>query len=301
MEQATERSFGFLHINERGGKPRRTGVTEIRGPYYTPLGKRALLDILEMMGAYVDIFKFSGGSFSLMPESAVRDLIDTCHSHDVLVSTGGFIEHVLTMGPEAVDGYLEECKRLGFDVVEVSSGFIAIPDDDLVRLVEKVRNLGMLPKPEVGIQFGAGGASSVAELAAEGVSDPSRAIRQAKRYLEAGAHLVMIESEGITEQVASWRTDVPSRIINELGLDKVMFEAADPEVFSWYVKSNGPEVNLFVDHSQIVQLECLRSGIWGTKSTWGRVVTYKGSGKAVPAAASPVRRIATHPKSRGAV
>jgi phosphosulfolactate synthase (CoM biosynthesis protein A) len=301
MKHAMSRSFGFLHINERGGKPRRTGVTEIRGPYYTPLGKRALLDILETMGAYVDIFKFSGGSFSLMPESSVRDLIDMCHSYDVLVSTGGFIEHVLTMGPEAVDGYLEECKRLGFDVVEVSSGFIAIPDDDLVRLVEKVRKLDMLPKPEVGIQFGAGGASSVAELEAEGVSDPSRAIRQAKRYLEAGAHLVMIESEGITEQVKAWRTDVPARFINELGLDKVMFEAADPEVFSWYVKSYGPEVNLFVDHSQIVQLECLRSGIWGTKSTWGRVVTYKGSGKAVPSKVVPVRHIATHPKARGAV
>jgi len=301
MVHKTGRSFGFLHINERSGKPRRIGVTEIRGPYYTPLGKRALLDILETMGDYVDVLKFAGGSFALMPEGAVRELIDTCHSHDVLVSTGGFIEHVLTMGPEAVDGYLEECKRLGFDIVEVSSGFIAVPDDDLVRLVEKVRNLGMLPKPEVGIQFGAGGASSAAELEAEGISDPSRAIRQAKRYLEAGAHLVMIESEGITEQVNSWRTDVPARFINELGLEKVMFEAADPEVFSWYVKSYGPEINLFVDHSQIVQLECLRSGIWGTKSTWGRVVTYKGSGKAVPAEMSPVRHIGARPKTGGAV
>jgi hypothetical protein len=34
--------------------------------------------------------------------------------------------------------------------------------------------------------------------------------------------------------------------------------------------------DLFVDHSQVVQLECLRSGIWGTKSLWGRVLTYKG-------------------------
>jgi len=56
----------------------------------------------------------------------------------------------------------------------------------------------------------------------------------------------------------------------------LMFEAADPEVFSWYVKNYGPTVNLFVDHSQIVQLECLRSGIWGTKSTWGRIMTYSG-------------------------
>jgi phosphosulfolactate synthase (CoM biosynthesis protein A) len=202
------------------------------------------------------------------------------------------------MGPEAVDRYLEECKRLEFDIVEVSSGFITIPDDDLVRLVEKVRNLGMHPKPEVGIQFGSGGASSIVELEAEGVSDPSRAIRQAKRYMDAGAHLIMIESEGITEQVKSWRTDVPARFINELGLDKVMFEAADPEVFSWYVKSYGPEVNLFVDHSQIVQLECLRSGIWGTKSTWGRVVTYKGPTDVMAKEGASPGNIAHHPKSK---
>ena len=91
-----------------------------------------------------------------------------------------------------------------------------------------------------------------------------------------GAYMIMIESEGITENVKQWRTDVPARVINALGLEKVMFEAADPEVFAWYIKNWGPEVNLFVDHSQIVQLECLRSGIWGTSSLWGRVVTYKG-------------------------
>jgi phosphosulfolactate synthase (CoM biosynthesis protein A) len=85
-----------------------------------------------------------------------------------------------------------------------------------------------------------------------------------------------IKSKGITENVARWRTDVVARVIDALGLDRVMFESADPEVFSWYIKSYGPEVNLFVDHSQIVQLECLRSGIWGTKSLWGRVLTYKG-------------------------
>ena len=111
---------------------------------------------------------------------------------------------------------------------------------------------------------------------AEGTRDPEGAIELARRFLEAGAYQVMIESEGITENVRSWRTDVVARIVNALGLDKVMFEAADPEVFAWYIKDYGPEVNLFVDHSQIVQLECLRSGIWGTKSLWGRVLTYKG-------------------------
>lgn len=44
-----------------------------------------------------------------------------------------------------------------------------------------VLQAGMLAKPEVGIQFGAGGASGVAALAAEGVGDPGWAIEKAKR------------------------------------------------------------------------------------------------------------------------
>ena len=72
----------------------------------------------------------------------------------------------------------------------------------------------------------------------------------------------------------------PRDSIEALGLERIMFEAADPEVFAWYIKHYGPEVNLFVDHSQIVQLESLRQGIWGTASLCGRVVTYKGEPEA---------------------
>ncbi len=271
-----ERAFSFLKVNERPSKPRTRGVTEIRGPYYTPMGKRYLQDILETMAAYVDSLKFAAGSFSLMPREVVKELIDLCHQYDVLVSTGGFIEYVLTQGPAAVNRYIQECKNLGFDIIEVSSGFITIPTDDWLRLIEKVQKAGLKPKPEVGIQFGAGGATAAAELEAEGTRAPEWAISQAKRFLDAGAYMIMIESEGITENVKVWRTEVPAKIVDALGLEKVMFEAADPEVFAWYIKNYGPEVNLFVDHSQIVQLECLRSGIWGTKSLWGRVLTFKG-------------------------
>lgn len=276
QDRGIERAFAFLRLNEPAPKPRKQRVTEIRGPYYSPVGKRYLEDLLEAMGNYVDALKFAGGSFSLMPRKALTEVISICHRNDVLVSTGGFIEHVLTQGPGAVDSYIRECKEVGFDIVEVSSGFITLPSDDWLRLVEKVQKAGLKAKPEVGIQFGAGGATSAEELEAEGTRDPEWPILLAKRFLAAGAYMIMIESEGITENVKSWRTDVPAKIINALGLEKVMFEAADPEVFAWYIKNYGAEVNLFVDHSQIVQLECLRSGIWGTASLWGRVMTYKG-------------------------
>src|SRR5450759_1468408 len=119
-----ERAFDFLRMNERGLKPRMQGITEIRGPDYSPLGKRHLEDILETMGNYVDALKFAGGSFSLMPRHALTEIISLCHNHDVLVSTGGFIEHVLTQGAEVVNRYIKECKEVGFDILEISSGFI---------------------------------------------------------------------------------------------------------------------------------------------------------------------------------
>jgi phosphosulfolactate synthase (CoM biosynthesis protein A) len=273
---APERPFSFLSMNEREPKPRSKGVTEIRGPYYTPMGINSLSDILQTMGDCVDSLKFAGGSFALMPKNELEKIIRLAHDHDVLVSTGGFIERVLIQGSGAVNQYLTECKTLGFDIIEISAGFITLSADDWLRLVEKVQRLGLKAKPEVGIQFGAGGASSIETLEAEGVRDVEWTIQLAKKFLAAGAYMIMIESEGITENVKTWRTDVVAKLADALGLEKVMFEAAEPSVFGWYVKNYGTEVNLFVDHSQIVQLETLRRGIWGTSDVWGRIVSFKG-------------------------
>ncbi len=270
-----ERSFPFLRLNERESKPRKRGLTEIRGPYYSAYGRRHLEDLFETMGRYIDSLKFAGGSFTLMPKGVVREMIDLCHKYGVLVSTGGFIERVLTQGHDVVRQYVRKCRNLGFDIIEISAGFLSIPTDDWLRLIALARKCGLKAKPEVGIQFGSGGGTNTSELESEGTSDPTWTIAQASRFLDAGADIVMIESEGITENVRSWRTDVPARFINELGLDRLMFEASEPDVFAWYIKNYGAEVNLFIDHSQIVQLECLRAGIWGTKHLWGRVITYK--------------------------
>ena len=269
-----DRPFDFIPLNTRPPKPRTRGMTEIRGSYYTVVGRGYLRDLLEAFGQYVDGLKYAGGSFALMERRRIIEVNDLAREHGVYVSTGGWIEQVLTFGRDAVRQYIRECKELGFDVLEISTGFISLPADDLLRLVEQVRDAGLKPKPELGIQFGAGGATSPEELSAEGVRDAGWVIDRARRCFDAGAEIIMIESEGITESVQTWRTDVVGSIVSALGSERVMFEAADPPVFEWYIKTFGADVNLFVDHSQIVQLECLRSGVWGTKSSWGRVRTY---------------------------
>lgn len=268
-------AFEWLQRNDRPTKPRKLGMTEIRAAYYSNFGPGYFKDILETSGNYVDSIKFAGGAFTFMNPDKIREINDLAHQYGVLVSTGGFMEYVLTKGKAAVKKYISECRAMGFDIIEISTGFISLPTDDWLRVIEEVQAAGLKAKPEVGIQFGAGGDSTVSELQAEGVQDVEYAINQARRFLDAGAYIIMMESEGITENASPWRVDVPAKFINGLGLENVMFEAADPQVFKWYIKNYGPETNLFVDHSQLVQLECIRQGIWGTNDVWGRIVTYK--------------------------
>ncbi|KAH9945652.1 coma-domain-containing protein [Amylocystis lapponica] len=255
--------FSFLPANSLHPKPGRSkGITEIRGPYYAPTS---------------DGVKFAGGAFTLMPEDRLRALIDTCHKHGCYVSTGGFIERVLSSSggnKQVISNYLTTCKNMGFDVLEISSGFLSIPTEDWASLVEFTAAHGLKPKPEVGIQWGAGGDASIEELESAGTRDPKWLIDRANTFLQAGAtYMIMIESEGITENVKNWRTDVISAITSALPRDKIMFEAADPDVFAYHIQNQGARANLFIDHSQIVQLACLRRGIWGTGSTFARVVT----------------------------
>ena len=157
--------------------------------------------------------------------------------------TAGFVEHLLThpQPVATIEKYLVKCKDLGFDVIELSKGFLSLPGDDWIRLVETVQKHKLEPKPELGIAFGAGGDTE----GIEATSDPSGLISQAKKFSDMGVNKMMVESEGITENVGdNWRTDVITTIARELPMEKMMFEAADPKVFTWYIRGMS-EVRLY--------------------------------------------------------
>jgi len=130
----------------RPAKPRKFGITEIRAPYYASFGTRHLQDVFDVAGQWVDGIKWAGGSFALVPPEQVRTFSEIAHKHDAYVSSGGWIETVLRYGPDAVDKYLKEAKELGFEVIELSTGFIMLPTSGLLRLVEKVVKAGLKAK-----------------------------------------------------------------------------------------------------------------------------------------------------------
>jgi phosphosulfolactate synthase (CoM biosynthesis protein A) len=47
---------------------------------------------------------------------------------------------------------------------------------------------------------------------------------------------------------------------------------------SRYIREFGFDVNVFVDHSQIMQLAALRAGIWGISDSFGKITTFRPDG-----------------------
>ena len=274
---STRKAFDFVKISDVPPKPRKMGVIEIRGPYYAPTTIGYVKDLLEMWGDYIDGFKFAGGSMRLLSVDMVKSILKICHDHDVYVSTGGFVERIIVQGTDAVDRYLEECKSLGFDVVEISSGLAPIPLDDKVEIVKQVKRMGMTPKPEISLMIGAGAGTHIVGYKPK-LRDVDDLMKEARAHLKAGAHIMMLESEGITEDLPpnKWRTDVIKKLVSEFGFESWMFESSDPPVFKWYLKNFGSNVNLFIDHSQIVEYTAWRTKLWGDPEIWkGKTLSYK--------------------------
>ncbi|KAF8029981.1 hypothetical protein BT93_E2414 [Corymbia citriodora subsp. variegata] len=258
----------FEEDEDRPEKPRRYGVTEIRGPHYSFFNQNLLQDIFESMGPFVDGLKFSGGSHSLMPKSFIKEITDIAHEHNVYVSTGDWAEHLLRRGPSAFKEYVQECKQLGFDTVELNVGTLEIPEDTLLRFVRTVKSGGLRVKPLFAVKFNksdipkagdrAFGAYVVPEpRSSEFVEDVDLLIRRAERCLEAGADIIMIDADDVCNADAV-RADIIAKIVGRLGLEKTMFEASNARTSEWFIQRYGPRVNLFVDHSQVMDLECLR-------------------------------------------
>ncbi|CAH9111981.1 unnamed protein product [Cuscuta europaea] len=259
----------FSEDEDRPEKPRNYGVTEVRSPHYSLFSRPLLQDMFETMGEFVDGLKFSGGSFSMMPKTYIREISDLAHKHNVYVSSGDYIEKFLRKGPSYFKEYLEECTQLGFDTIELDMTSLDLPEEAILRYVRLIKSGGLRVKPQFSFKFNksdiplsdnrAFGAYVVPKpRSSEYVEDVDLLVRRAERCLKAGADMIMIDADELCRRPDSVRADVIAKIIGRLGLAKTMFEASSPRISEWFVKQYGPKVNLFVDHSQVMDLECLR-------------------------------------------
>lgn len=275
---AAYRWKSFNEDQDRPEKPRRFGVTEMRGPHYSLFSQGILEDVFESIGQFVDGLKFTGGSHSLAPRSFIKEVTDMAHRHNVYVSSGDWAEHLLRKGPSSFKDHIEECKKLGFDTVEIDVGLLGLPEETLLRYVRLTKSAGLRAKPLFALKFNESDVPPRGDRAygsyvirrpraSEFVENVDLLIKRAERCLEAGADMITVDADDVCRYADSMRADIIAKIVGRLGLEKTMFEASNPKTSEWFIQQYGPNVNLFVDHSQVMDLECLRGRKLGKNHT----------------------------------
>ena len=235
-----------VRIAGRADKPRQQGLTIAadRG-----LGLNAIDDLLQTSAAHIDIVKFAMGVTRLMPISVVEARIERYRQANIPVFLAGEISELAATQGVAVQ-YFRQIKAMGAWATEVSNAQIALSSTDKTQLIASARDEGLQVIAECGRKGGVEWAESTALVAAD-VQD----------CLEAGAHRVLIQAEGLNEGVAEVNTRLIQDLVAQFGVEALIFQAKTSSLISWFISAFGPQINLDVDANQVLDLEAQRRGI----------------------------------------
>ena len=241
-------------------RPRSTGITHVLDRLAGPLGPE-----LDYLAPYIDIAKIGWGLPLLLRREVVKERIQQYHARSIEVSTGGtLLEYAVTR--DRVPAMLREAKELGFDVVEVSSGIIELSPDQLARLVDQVRNVGLQVLVEVGKK------DPQHQLSLRETLDQvkhARALRPRKVILEsreAGRNVGIYDAEGQIK----W--DWVRSILADHPREELIFEAPLESQQVALLRQIGADVNLGnVALSSVAPLQSERQGLRG--ETFGAMRT----------------------------
>jgi phosphosulfolactate synthase (CoM biosynthesis protein A) len=252
---------------ERDAKPRERGINYVRAPKI--LGQY-FADYLTCYGALTDVVKLGTNQLTFIPEDEIEKVIRCSHDHGVRVALGNpIMDQALSAGSQATRDVIGHAAGLGVDVMEISVIARTIDDEDLADLLDYVNGKGMKPIVECGLSF-------AHEPVVDGRTFAKRKKAQARRALENGAWKILVEAEGVYENVkpGEERWDFVDEFAAGFEVRDLMFEADDQDVMSYYVNAFGPKVNVFVDNSQVMQIEAARRGYGPCTLTWAKAAVF---------------------------
>jgi phosphosulfolactate synthase len=145
---------------------------------------------------------------------------------------------------------------LGLDTLEISDGSMVIQHDEKCELIQKLsKNFRVLS--EVGSKE-------------EGILiSPNKWIRMMKNELQAGSWKVIAEAResgtvGIYRPNGSAHVQLIRRILANVALEDILWEAPKKPQQVWFLKQFGANVNLGnIGPEDLIPLECLRLGLRG--------------------------------------
>ena len=241
----------YLTLPERSSKPREFGLTMAidKG-----LPLHYFADVVSAASDYLDFVKFGWGTSVV--DRNIRDKIAVLRSEGVDFYFGGtlFEKYVLQ---DRFDEFRTMCRSYGCTFVEVSNGTIDLNDAAKADYVgELAKDFSVIS--EVG---------SKDQVKSENMA-PHKWIGYIEADLDAGAVLVTLETResgqgGICRPNGELRFGLIEEILaSPISVDRLLFEAPNLELQSYFVTRIGPNVNLGnVATTDIIGLETVRLGL----------------------------------------
>jgi phosphosulfolactate synthase (CoM biosynthesis protein A) len=214
--------------------------------------QRDLAKELETRGSCIDSLEFSGGPFNFLRPHPLAGVVELCRRYQVEVSADGLNEGALMQRAAVAKRYVGAWQDLGVDIVGLSSRITTGPAHVWRDLVELIQRAGLKVSSAISLNQPAG---------AVGTREVGPPLLRARQLVDAGVHLVVLESEGRFGRLSRWRNEIVAQLIDAIGLERVMLEAVARDELKWYVTHLGPEVNLMVNLREGACLESMRNGI----------------------------------------
>lgn len=239
-------ALSAVGLPARAIKPRSRGLTIAadRG-----LGRHAQADLIETAADFIDVVKFAMGFARLLPADLIRAKIETYAAAGLPVFFAGEIFELAVIRGQA-DSYFAQIRDLGGWGVEVSNAQVAMDSEAKVALIRKARKAGLEVVAECGRKGGIAWADSGALVVAEVAA-----------CLDAGAWRVLVQAEGLNEDVPQPNERLIGDLIARFGLERLIFQAKDSNLLSWFLTRFGAGVSLDVDADQVLDLELRRRGL----------------------------------------
>jgi len=248
-------AFDFIDIPKRSEKPRSRGLVMVLDK---GLGQ-ASAEALMCAAPYIDIVKLGWGTARLFTEKMIREKIALYARHGIIVSNGGtFLE--VAHRQNKVDRFLQYCRRIGIEAVEVSNGVISMDPETKTDIIRTAAGMGFFVISEVGKK--------------DPVEDHRLSLQdrimEAKRDMQAGARFIIIEAReggkslGVYDDTGALKQEMARFLAEQIGIENIMFEAPEKSQQTQLILLFGRDVNLGnIRPDDVIPLETLRRGIRG--------------------------------------
>ncbi|MAZ37815.1 phosphosulfolactate synthase [Salibacteraceae bacterium] len=243
-------NYTLPYIPNRTEKPRNTGLTMMMDK---GLSVRQVEDFLEQAGDLTDYVKLGfGTSFCT---KRIEEKIKLYHEADIKVYLGGTLFEAFLIR-DKYDDYKKLLNKLNLNCAEISDGSIYLDHGKKCELIadlsKEVQVLSEVGSKEEGIFI-----------------SPGMWISMMKNELEAGSFKVIAEAResgnvGIYRPNGTAHTMLVNKIIANIDVDNILWEAPKKPQQVWFIDQFGHNVNLGnIGYDEVIPLETLRVGLRG--------------------------------------